>query len=176
MPNLLERNAQINALRNRMKEELDQWVKENDVLFPGETLYFALDVVKHNSKQPPKATSVKKIPTPPAEFIGLSKADWEKILAVDWSDEQLPIIKKLRKTGNSVTRFRYRPHSKRKQTLVYGNWSSCDYRFRKFKLPFRLAILKSGHYGYTTPGDHNSYYEDLYFQIWTKPVTNLATI
>jgi len=60
MLELDERKKQVDALRERMQEELEQWADENEILGKGETLYFSLQVVKRDSNQSAKVKHVKE--------------------------------------------------------------------------------------------------------------------
>lgn len=158
MLELDERKKQVDALRARMQEELEQWADENEILGKGETLYFSLQVVKRDSNQSAKVKHINEgVQTLFSELRELKEADWEKILSVDWWDHQKKSLLKLKKRdNNSMTYFQFFG----KRDLVGMSPDSFNYRFRKNGLPYRVrADYSKGGY----------YFEDLYFNIWVMP-------
>ncbi len=159
MLELSERKKQVDALRARMQEELEQWTDENEILGKGETLYFSLQIVSRGSKHSGNVKHVNEgVQTNISELRELTETDWEKILSVDWWNHQEKSLLRLRKRKNNSLPCKKVLGKRNLPGMTTAD--SFNAKFRKAGLPYRLRSdpLKSG-----------TYYDDYYFYICVMP-------
>ena len=130
------RDVLIKAKIVELREYLNAWSELNQIVDPPlETLEFSLYVLK-------KAPAVKTT----SKVRMLSPEDWDKILRIEWKEDELFALNKLREFNNDPIEGSKLFVSTRKFGL---GPDSFNIKFRKAKLPYRIKTHENSEDGST---------------------------
>ena len=119
------RDTLIKKKIDELQRCLRTWAEVNQIVDPPlESLEFSLYV--HKSAPAVKTTSESRV---------LSSEDWDRILRIEWKDDELFTLNKLREFNNNPTEGSKLFVSSRKYRL---RPDSLNLKFRKAKLPYRI--------------------------------------
>jgi hypothetical protein len=146
-----ERRLKLDFIEGRIREELEKWAEAEQILLPGQSIFFGLDVVwKSPKKEKVKRTSkyqMKRIMEfKPEDF---TNEEWENLKSIpQWYREQKAVITCLQRRKNE-------PVNKSRLFKNKRNWSSWNsfigtfnYRLESARLNYKLISnpYKPGYY------------------------------
>lgn len=153
---LKDRNAKIDEMKAKILEGLEEWAFKEEILLPGETLYFTLEVVKQNSERKPDVREIKKGAKALFSRVRpLTGDDWKLIFSPEWRHDERIVLELLKKRKNKS--LSYKQFMGR---LRLSNHESLNIKFRNANLPYRILC---------DPERSGRFWQEKYFLISVMP-------